>query len=139
MMGDGVLEVGPRQLFIDDQLAKGRAVSSFQIDMTDDEVDALQQYFDSIISTATVWDPKDSNRSQEVQRYKFADGPYKVYNLFNNNCTTVALQALRTNVENFPASIYGFIPSFVKQKFAENTFLKTPYPKIVKKVIEIGY
>lgn len=46
MMGDGVLEVGPRQLFIYDQLAKGRAVSSFQIDMTDDEVDALQQYFD---------------------------------------------------------------------------------------------
>ena len=136
MCGDGVLAKGPRELFIEEQVAKGRSVSSFQLDIENDEVEKLQKYFEDAIESGTKWIPEDLTRTDKVERYKFSDGPFKEYNLFSNNCVTVSIEALQSNIDSFPLSIYGFIPSFILEKFAVNYYLKFPYKRIVLSITE---
>ncbi len=137
IMGDGVLEVGDRQIFIDDQLNKGRVVTSFELNVTDEEADTLISYFDNMIDSAKPWVPSEPGRNTtDIKRYKFKNGDYKTYNIFTRNCATFAMKALDVAV-NIPWTMRReFIPINLRGAFIAN-HRGNIYKNIVKSILTI--
>lgn len=96
LIGDGVLAVCDRESYLDYTLKKGTTIIEYDILLTDDQKEQLQEKLSNIKENTYSWTPEtptqlESNgghliRETNTNLYKFKEGRYRTYFAMGTNC-----------------------------------------------------
>ena len=107
--GDGVMVTGPGDKINSASLEKGRTISHYELNMTDQQRNRLVEYFSKLENDARIWVNTDE---RGITKYKFPPSHrYATYSLWSTNCTTFVCDALKyAYQDDLPRGFYEIVP-----------------------------